>query len=297
MTVTKVKTENDLEEKFQWKEGMDPDHIFDDELVLIKKLRELIPELDKENDKFVACFLFARRHNLEETTALLKKFYKKKAEFQYMFPGQHIPSFKYNPYLIDNLVNGGGAMLHPKGKRDNKDRMIRYFYMGQDKPSGRLLHETYPSLFWQTYYQIVTEPLNAWRNGIAIVVDLKGAGLNNIDISSKGREVHSALQGTFPFRIRAMLVVNGNWVVNALLTAAKIALPKKLYERIKLMDESKLKEVIPPHQLTPQYGGTSTPFTYKEYLVEIAKTEDELFEQGIWKAPIDGASSSSPASI
>lgn len=290
MTV-KVKTENDLEERFQWKQGMDPDHIFDDELVLIKKLRERIPELEKENDKFIACFLFARRHNIEDTTALFKKFYKKKAEYQYMFPGQHTPSFKYNHYLVDNLVNGGGAMITPKGKRDFKDRMIRYYYMGLDKPSGRLPHETYPSLIWQTYYQIQVEPLNVWRNGVAIVVDLKGAGLNNIDISSKGREVNAALQGTFPFRVRAMFVVNGNWVVSALLTAAKIALPKKLYERIKLMDESELVKMVPPHQLTPQYGGTSTPFTYKEFLEEIAVTEEELFEKGIWKAPKDGASS------
>jgi hypothetical protein len=32
-----------------------------------------------------------------------------------------------------------------------------------------------------------------------------------------------------------MMVVNGNWVVAALLKAARIALPKKLYDRIKLM--------------------------------------------------------------
>lgn len=293
MTVTVTKTENDLEERFQWHKGLDPDHIFEDELAMIKQLRQHIPELEKESNKFIACFLFARRHKLEEVTTLLKKFYKKKAEYQYMFPGQHIPSFKYNPYLIDNVVEGGGSMLHPKGKRDNKDRMIRYFYMGLDKPSGRKLHETYPSLFWQTYYQIETEPLNAWRNGIAIVVDLKGAGLCNIDISGSGREVHSALQGTFPFRIRAMYVINGNWVVSALLGAARVALPKKLYDRIKLMDESKLKELIPLHHLTPQYGGTSAPVTYKEYLEEVAKTEEVLFEKGIWKAPIDGASHAS----
>src|SRR5271163_643392 len=54
--------------------------------------------------------------------------------------------------------------------------------MGLDKPAARHLDETYVSLFWQTYYQIETEPLNAWRNGIAIIVDLKRAGLQNIGI-------------------------------------------------------------------------------------------------------------------
>jgi hypothetical protein len=287
MTVVK-KTENDLEEGFQWHKELDPDHIFEGELELINKLRDQIPELELETDKFVAVFLFSRRHNFDETRALLQRFFKKKAEYAHMFPGQHIPSFKYNPYLVDNMVNGGGSMLHPKGKRDNKFRMLRYFYMGLDKPAGREKHETYVSLVWQTYYLIQTEPLNSWRNGIAIIVDLKGAGLHNIDISAKGREVHSALQGVFPFRIRAMFVINGNWIVNALLTAAKIALPKKLYDRIKLMPEKALKDLIPLDNLSVQYGGTSDLVTINEWLKDIAKTEATLFEKGIWKAP-DGA--------
>jgi len=290
MTVKTKKTENDLDEKFQWHKGLDPDHIFEEELEMIKKLRKQIPELELETDKFVAVFLFARRHNLDETQALLKKFYKKKAEYSHMFPGQHIPSFKYNPYLINNMVDGGGSMLHPLGKRDNKDRMLRYFYMGLDKPSARKLDETYASLFWQTYYEIQTEPLFAWRNGIAIIVDLKGTSLHNIDVSSKGREINAALQGVFPFRIRGLMVINGNWVVSALLTAAKIALPKKLYERIKMMPEATLKDLIPPENLSSTYGGTSIPYTYKECLEEIAKTENELFAKRIWRAAADGAS-------
>jgi hypothetical protein len=231
--------------------------------------------------------------DLEETKSLLKKFFQKKAEYSYMFPGQHAPSFKYNPYLISNAVNGGGSMLHPRGKRDNKDRMLRYFLMGIDNPSAREKDETYSAMFWQTYYILETEPLNAWRNGIAIIVDLKGAGLHNIDISSKGRELHSALQGTFPFRIRAMMVVNSGWLISGLLSAAKLALPKKLYDRIKLMPETQLKDLIPADQLSKAYpGGTSEIFTIKEYLQEIAKTEAELFAKGIWKAPPDGASPS-----
>lgn len=289
MTKTKTKTENDLDERFQWHKGLDPDHIFEGEMEMIKKLRERIPQLEHETDKFIAVFLFARRHDMEETTRLLTKFYKKKVEYQHMFPGQHIPSFKYNSYLKDNMISGGGSMLHPKGYRDNKERMLRYFLMGIDNPSGRDLEETYVAFFHQTYYTIDTEPLNAWRNGIAIVVDLKGAGLCNIDISSKGREVHAALQGTFPFRIRAMMVVNGSWVISALLTAAKLVLPKKLYDRIKLMDASALKELIPDQYLLPQFGGSAPPFTYVEYLKEIAVNEDVLFEKGIWKVP-DGAS-------
>ena len=54
--------------------------------------------------------------------------------------------------------------------------------MGIDKPAARERDETYVSMIWQTYYIIQTEPLKSWRNGVAVVVDLKGAGLNNIGI-------------------------------------------------------------------------------------------------------------------
>ncbi len=56
--------------------------------------------------------------------------------------------------------------------------------MGIDNPSGRTLEYQYATFIWQTYYIVATEPLSAWRNGIAIVVDLKGAGLRNLDIHS-----------------------------------------------------------------------------------------------------------------
>jgi len=286
--MTKTKTDNDLEERFQWHKGLDPEYIFDEELAMINKLRSAIPQLEKETNKFVACFLFARRHNVEETTKLLQRFYSKKAEFAHMFPGQHIPSFKYNSYLEKNMIDGGGSMLQPQGYRDNKDRMLRYFLMGLDKTSARDLNESYVAFYWQTYYQIATEPLSVWRNGIGIVVDLKHAGLANIDISAKGREIYGAMQGTFPVRVRSMMVVNGNWLVSALMSAAKLVLPKKLYDRIKLMDVSRLKDLIPHDNLLPQFGGSAPSFTYVEYLKEIAQKEEELFAKGIWRAP-DGA--------
>lgn len=59
-----ARTENDLDERFQWMEGMDPDHIFPGELEMIKELRSRVPQLEKETDKFIAAFLFSRRHSI-----------------------------------------------------------------------------------------------------------------------------------------------------------------------------------------------------------------------------------------
>lgn len=65
--------------------------------------------------------------------------------------------------------------------------------MGLDTTTARDLDESYVAFYWQTYYQIATEPLNVWRNGIGIVVDLKGAGLANIGILNFDSQSLSAL--------------------------------------------------------------------------------------------------------
>lgn len=286
--MTTQKTENDLDPRFQWNETLDPDHIFTEELTMVKELRGRVPQLEKESDKFIACFLFARRHNIEETVDLLTKFYKKKQQYSQYFQGQHIPSFKYTNNLTEKARAGSASMLQPKGYRDNKGRMLRYFLMGQDRPGDRSLEYTYVNFIWQTYYMVATEPVNAWRNGVCIVVDLKRAGIKNLDLSSKGRELHSAMQGTFPFRVRSMLVVNGGFLINTLLGGAKICLPKKLYDRIKPMHEEKLKQYITSENLLPQFGGSAPSFTFEDYLKEIQQNEERLFTKEIWTTP-DGA--------
>jgi len=287
------KTDNDLDVRFQWHEGLDPDHIFTEELAMIKELRGRVPQLEKESDKFVACFLFSRRHNLEDTYELFQKFYKVKDRYANYFAGNHQPSYKYTNGLAESVRVGAASMIHPRGCRDKKGRMLRYFFMGLDTPSARSLEYTYVNFFWQTYYIVGTEPLNAWRNGMAIVVDLKHAGLKNLDFSSAGREIHSAMQGTFPFRVRSMLVINGGIIINALLKGAKLALPKKLYDRIKVLQEEQLKEHVPLEHLFPQYGGTAPQFTWEDFYEQIIRNEEQMFSKGIWKSP-DGAS---PASL
>lgn len=56
--------ENDLDPRFQWYEGLAPDHLFEEELLMIKELRVHVPQLAFESDKFVAAFLFSRRHGI-----------------------------------------------------------------------------------------------------------------------------------------------------------------------------------------------------------------------------------------
>jgi len=282
------KTDNDLDERFQWREELDPDHIFDEEKAMIKELRGKIPQLEKETDKFVATFLFARRHDVKESASLLTKFYKKKEEYADSLDGHHIPSFKHTKILADNRDLAGLPIIQPRGYRDGMGRMVRIMLVGLDEPGTRDLGFTYTFCIWQIYYTIATEPLNAWRNGTVVLLDLKGAGWRNVDFSSRGRDVAKAMQGVFPTRARAIMLINGGPLLSALLTAAKFVLPRKMMKRVQIVDVTQLKEIVPTEYLVPHFGGASKQFHFPEFFAEIAETEDELFEKGIWKAP-DGA--------
>jgi len=281
---------NDLENCFQWHEGLDPDHIFDEEKEMIQQLREVIPELVNESDKFVAVFLFARRHNMKEVTELLQGFFKKKAEhLETSLGGYRLPSFTYTPCLQTFSVAEGSPMMHPRGYRDNYGRMLRMMTVDRlNNSATATMEQAYAYSFWQVYYMVATEPLNAWRNGILILIDLKNLAWRHVT-NPKAKEISNAQRDIFPFRMRSILAVNGNIFISAIVAAVKLFLPKKIVDRSRLLgDITELEDLIPPEYLVPHFGGKSKPYYFQDFADQIFETEKELFDKGIWKVP-DGA--------
>jgi len=278
----KAKTANQLDARFQWHEGLDMDHIFEEEKEMIQQLREKIPQLEQETDKFIAVFLFSRRHNIKEVKSVLKKFYKKKEEYADAFEGQHIPSFTYTKVLREHPVTSGVPVLQPKGYRDNEGRILRMMVIGQADPA-RDVNISFAFVFWQLYYLVAVEPLNAWRNGFTMLMDMHDLSWRHMNFNSKQRELTNAMQGLFPFRMRSMLAVNGGALISTFLTAAKVILPRKLMKRFKVLDIEQLKDLIPPEYLVPHFGGSSPPFYFPEFQKQILETESELFSKGIWE--------------
>jgi len=277
----KEKTFNDLAPEYQWNPSLDPDHIFDGERELIKQLKKDLPSLENESDKFVLVFLLARRHDYKDSLDLLKKFIKLQTD--YGFTPSYPPSFSHHPNLIPLSKSLEIPMMLAIGERDKYDRMLRYFFMGQDNPDSRDRKTTYCLMFWETYFLVNVEPLSVWRNGISIVVDFKGFGWKNIDMSSKGRAVNRDVQGTFPFRFRSFYCVNGGSVVGALVQAAKLVVPKKIMSRVNWIDQTLLKESIPSKSLLKRYDGGESDLYFDNWIVKVREIEESLFQKGIWK--------------
>jgi hypothetical protein len=69
--MSKVKTFNRLDERFQLKEEHHEDHIFNEEKEMLREMRTKNPEFESLEDKLLLAFLFSRRHDVNAATEVL----------------------------------------------------------------------------------------------------------------------------------------------------------------------------------------------------------------------------------
>eukprot|EP01111_Echinosteliopsis_oligospora_P013661 TRINITY_DN4954_c0_g1_i1.p1 TRINITY_DN4954_c0_g1~~TRINITY_DN4954_c0_g1_i1.p1 ORF type:complete len:310 (-),score=73.80 TRINITY_DN4954_c0_g1_i1:84-1013(-) len=264
----KKETFNQLDERFQLTDQHDPEHIFPDEYEMIAELRRERPELEKETDKFLVVFLCARRHNIPETIKLLDKYTKKRTELG--LDGKTITV--KDDALRKHLETG--VILNPTHCYDKYGRIVSYIYIAKNKPKDMPLEILYEYGFWETQHFNRTCPLKNLRNGCTLVVDFKGFGLSNVDLSSKGIEFSKALSGVFPKRIRKAYIVNGGWLLQIISKAATLLLSKKLVGRMEVGNSEGLKTIIDEDQLLVEYGGKLN-FVPKDMVEESRRQEDK----------------------
>jgi hypothetical protein len=260
-------TFNQLDERFQLQPHHDPNHIFPEELELIKELRRRRPELEKESDKFLCTFLFARRHDVDQTLELLDNYIAKRKEL----------GFDVNPpTLKDEALRKHletGVIFKARGSVDKYERLLHYVFVAKDRPKERPINVLYAYGFWETKYQIETETLRSLRNGSVLIVDFKGFGLSNVDLSPKGVEFSKALSGVFPKRIRKVYLIHGGWLLKLIMEAAKLLLSRKLSERVEFGNVDGLKHFITDEHLLSEYGG-NCEIGIKDWVEDIKKEED-----------------------
>lgn len=265
----KVETFNSLDERFQLKPEHDDNYIFPEELELIQELRRRRPELQAETDKFLCVFLFARRHNLDDTIELLDKYNKKRRELGFDVKPPSIKDETLRKHIEQGMI------LKQKFSVDNHNRLLHYIYVAKDKPKERPITTLYAYGFWETSYQIQTETLRTWRDGSTFVVDFKGFGLSNIDLSPKGIEYSKALSGLYPKRIRKVYLLNGGWLLKLISEGAKLVLSKKLCDRVEMTTPEGLAKAIPEQWLLAEYNGPNT-FTSADWVEGIKEDEEKL---------------------
>jgi len=240
------KTFNQLDERFQLNPEHDPNHIFEEEYEMIKELRKN-PSFSSFDDKFLATFLCARRHKMDEVKELLTRHIQVRDKLGF---DKTPPSYEDVKHFL------GKSNVRVNGYYDIHNRMVYYYFIEYDLPKERETQTFWKFAFWDCYDTIQNEPLSVLRNGSIFIVDMQNFGWKNLDLSSKGREINQSLTSVFPRRIRALYVVNAGTLFKAAMKFANLVLPKKLIKRIKVVTAEELSQIIPNQTLHPKYGGS-----------------------------------------
>jgi len=244
----KRKTFNRLDERFQLDPSIHSDeHIFPEELDLIRQMRQRNLALKQRSDKWLAIFLIARRHNLDAAMALLDTYLKR----------EKLLGFDKKPPQAKDCVKmfRMGQFMHITNTYDKYERMIHYIIACKDFSKTIPTPERWAAYFYEQEREMDEEPLRYWRNGITLVVDLRNWGLRNLDFSSAGKEINNALTGLFPNRMRALCVFRAGTFLRIGLKAARTVFPAKMMKRIMVISTDELKELVPAKYLLKEYGG------------------------------------------
>jgi hypothetical protein len=169
----KSKTFNRLDERFQLKPEHEPNHIFDEEKEMIKELRQN-PLFDSLDDKTLAVFLFARRHDIGAVKELLKKHVDVKIKYGF---DKELPKWEE----VQSVM--GKSNVRINGAYDIYARNVYYYFIEHDLPKDRDPVNFWKFAFWDCYDMIKSEPLNILRNGSIFVVDMQNFGWKNVDLS------------------------------------------------------------------------------------------------------------------
>lgn len=181
--------------------------------------------------------------------------------------------------------------MHPHRSVDKHGRLVYYFFLGRNSP--RSLDTMITFYMWECHFLCETESLANLRNGNLWVFDMDGFSLwKNVDMSSQGRSWASVMTGTFPFRIRGIVVLNAGFFTRALLGTAKLVLPAKLLKRISISSVNDLKALVPEEHLPTVYGGKH-PCDFDKQLELMNSMDKKIVED--WKQALESVVKISPA--
>jgi len=260
----KEKTFNRLPAEFQWKEGMDEEHIYPKELEMIETLKTAFPEIQGWNNKLVLYYLFARRCDVESTKLLLQDSLKILKEFN----------------LLDRRLTFEESKLRDsplyffKNNVDVNDRPVIHFDAGRmTKKNTREI--VFPQQWYEIQFMTDNYTLRYLRNGLSIVADAERSSLRHVDTSASGKALYKEMTGTFPRRLRSIVVVNTGFAFAAMYQVVKLFTPRKLTKRITLFSSSKqLFEFVPVVRLPTSLGGTSG-LTYDKFIEQMEQYDQQ----------------------
>eukprot|EP00730_Choanoeca_flexa_P015634 TRINITY_DN7224_c0_g1_i1.p1 TRINITY_DN7224_c0_g1~~TRINITY_DN7224_c0_g1_i1.p1 ORF type:complete len:327 (+),score=38.35 TRINITY_DN7224_c0_g1_i1:231-1211(+) len=217
-----------------------------------EKLRELaadLPEYSASGDFWTLACLRARKYNLERALKLLSSFHQWRVKMKLLERNIHTDA------KLRELIELG--VVQPTGQRDRVGHYIIVLRMAKADPRKFDPDDAIRNIYAALEYLYRRYP-EAQSNGVAVLVDQRGASLKNMD-TAVPRLLFKALANHVPCRFGGLYAVDPPLFMRMLLPVAKLMLKRKLRERLhvlKAVDE--LRNYFDEDQLLDDFEGQRT---------------------------------------
>lgn len=262
-------------EKARTELGEDPDKRADKIAEFRERIHQMIEKqenrnvtFERQDDRFLLCFLRARKFSIERALQLYMNYYK--------FRHKHACHFKdYSPHAVEHVLRTGMfAVLDTPTISGSKVLVISPSRVDLDKISHA---DMFKALLLILDKLIESE--EAQVHGLSVLQENEGVSLLHVMKVSASEFARSnilfeLIQEAFPARFKSAHMVRQPWYISILYNMAKPFIKQKFRERIHMHGRNlhSLHQYIPQSKLPSDFGGPLPPLSSAS-LLQLFKLE------------------------
>lgn len=201
-------------------------------------------------DRISLIFLRFRNHDIASTVERLKSYFAWRLE---MYGGLRNMSLDESPKIQSQLQSG--FVRVSAGGEDG--RAYIFLQLRKHDPSKYDAQDTLRCVHYVLMRTLHRHPEVA-REGFSVIGDMTSITMSNLDLAVP-EAIASAMQSTFPTRMRSFVIVRPPFIVRFIIPVVKLILSSKLGNRLNVVtDTSELVEKyhVPVELLPESLGGT-----------------------------------------
>eukprot|EP00028_Trichosphaerium_sp_Am-I-7-wt_P015545 CAMPEP_0168511874 /NCGR_PEP_ID=MMETSP0405-20121227/2422_1 /TAXON_ID=498012 /ORGANISM="Trichosphaerium sp, Strain Am-I-7 wt" /LENGTH=202 /DNA_ID=CAMNT_0008530189 /DNA_START=274 /DNA_END=882 /DNA_ORIENTATION=- len=170
-----------------------------------------------------------------------------------------------------------GPLLSVPGARTIEGYAILYNRMSLYDPLG----DKEDFIDWVATIHLLSftsEGMDYHRNGICVVVDMKGMTWDHFDPETR-KKASQLVDNKLPCRLKRLLVLNPPVFLSALMAIARLFVKSKILQRVRMLSsEADLLKYIDKDQLHESYGG-DVSYTNQQWFDHIVEAKKRLIKK------------------
>jgi len=143
------------------------------------------------------------------------------------------------------------------GARSRGGSPIVYMRVGDLVPSDWGKNYVKMITDWQIWWSSVgtfLEGMDFHRNGVLMIMDMKGLGWKNFDMGLQ-KKMNATIMENFPQRIDKILCINPPAIFSAIMAISRFMVKKKMMDKIQICEPEVLLDYVDNDNLWSEFGG------------------------------------------